>query len=306
MDFRRRLWFTQPMQLDVESLRTFLAVLDHGGMTSAANYLEMSQSSVSWKIKRLEERVGRSLLIRDGHTIRPSRDGRALVDDARLIVDLHDRAVARLTTSELSGQVRLGATSEVSAARIAAILGRFKRSHPGLDIEFITSDTSRLSVMVDDAEIDVAVIQVSDADLRSDDVVLWTDSLKWATCCETPYEVGAVPLVTYGDDCFYRPLSEPILTEHDIDYTISISVPSTSGTYAAIAAGLGVGVLAEHHLTGDVVEWKRGAALTPLPQIYQVARAVPGEHPATAAALVEAIVAELGAPEAVETRLLIA
>ena len=51
------------MQLDVESVRTLIAVLDHGGMTAAADALGMSQSAVSWKIKRLEERVGRDLLI---------------------------------------------------------------------------------------------------------------------------------------------------------------------------------------------------------------------------------------------------
>ena len=47
------------MQLDVESLRTFAAVLDQGTMTAAGESLGMSQSAVSWKIKRLEERVGR-------------------------------------------------------------------------------------------------------------------------------------------------------------------------------------------------------------------------------------------------------
>ena len=84
------------MQLDIESIRTFLAVLDHGGMTRAAEHLELSQSAVSWKIKRLEAKVGRPLLVRDGHTIRPSFEGRNLIDDARLMVELHDRAVSRL------------------------------------------------------------------------------------------------------------------------------------------------------------------------------------------------------------------
>ena len=41
------------MHLDVESLRTFSAVLDRGTMTAAAEVLGMSQSAVSWKIKRL-------------------------------------------------------------------------------------------------------------------------------------------------------------------------------------------------------------------------------------------------------------
>ena len=53
-------WFG--VQLDVESLRTSLAVLDQGSRTRAARTLHLTQSAVSWRIKRLEERVGRPLL----------------------------------------------------------------------------------------------------------------------------------------------------------------------------------------------------------------------------------------------------
>ena len=70
------------MQLDIESLRVYLTVLDAGGMTRAAERLHMGQSAVSRKVSRLEERVGQSLLIRDGHTLRPTRAGRALLPDA--------------------------------------------------------------------------------------------------------------------------------------------------------------------------------------------------------------------------------
>ena len=82
------------MQLDIESLRVYLTVLDAGGMTRAAERLHMGQSAVSRKVSRLEERVGQSLLIRDGHTLRPTRAGRALLPDAREMIDIHDRAAA--------------------------------------------------------------------------------------------------------------------------------------------------------------------------------------------------------------------
>ena len=48
------------MRLDTESLRAFIAALDHHGMTNAADELGISQSAVSWRIRRLEERVGKS------------------------------------------------------------------------------------------------------------------------------------------------------------------------------------------------------------------------------------------------------
>ncbi|MGI9597633.1 MAG: LysR family transcriptional regulator [Acidimicrobiales bacterium] len=286
------------MNLDVESLRTFLAVLDHGGMTSAATHLGLSQSAVSWKIKRLEERVGKPLLIRDGHSLRPSSDGRRLLDDARSIVEIHDRAVGRLRSSELTGTVRLGSNQEIDTERLSLVLGRFKRSNPAASIEFVLSPSDTLFELVEKGELDVGLIQVDDGAIRPDDVVLWSDQLVWATCCETRYAKRVVPLITFGDDCFYRPLSEPTLTLHDIDYTIAFSGSSNLGVQSAVAAGLGVAVVGSRMLGGDIVEWERAEPFDPLPRVNQVARTAPGSQSPIATALVEAISAELVEPVA--------
>ncbi len=284
------------LQLDVESLRTYLAVLDTGGMTRAAERLNVTQSAVSWKIKRLEERVGRPLLIRDGHTVRPTRDGRALLDDARAIVRLHDGAVWRLRSPELTGKIKLGSNEEIDATHIASLLGRFKRSHPNATIEFVIDHTERLARLVDKGKIDVALMQVTDEQLRNDDTLLWTDDLHWATSSEWAYDEGAVPLITFGDLCFYRKLSEPILDAAGIEHTNAFSGSATRGVLAAIQAGLGVGVLSSWYLNDDIVEWPRGASLPSLPRVHQIARTVPGETAAAAAALVGVIAEQLVEP----------
>ncbi len=285
------------LQLDVESLRTLLAVLDTGGMTRAADRLGVTQSAVSWKIKRLEERVGRPLLIRDGHTIRPTRDGRALIDDARTIVDLHDGAVWRLHSPELSGKIKLGSNEEIDATHIAALLGRFKRTHPNATIEFVIDHTERLAGMVDAGILDVVLIQVTDEQLRPDDTVLWSGELHWVVNRRWTYDDGLVPLVTFGDLCFYRKLSEPILDAAGIEHTNAFSGSAARGVRAAIEAGLGVGVTSSWHLEGDdIIDWPRGKSLPPLPRVHQIARTVPGESAAAASALVSVIEEQLNEP----------
>lgn len=281
------------MNLDVESLRTFLAVLDYGGMTAAADHLDLSQSAVSWKIKRLEERVGKPLLVRDGRSLRASTDGLALVDDARTIVDIHDRAVTRLRGSELSGTVRLGSNQEIGTDRLTLVLGRFKRTHPATSIAFELGPTEQLVAALDRGELDVVLIQVDDDGLRPTDTVLWSDELVWATCCESTYDDGLVPLITFGHACFYRPLSEPMLRQNKIDYTIAFSGPSATGVHSAVAAGLGVAVIGSRGLGGDIVEWQRGRSLGQLPCVHQIARSIPEGENETADALVAAIEAEL-------------
>lgn len=277
------------VQLDVESLRTLLAVLDHGGMTRAADHLDMTQSAVSWKVKRLEERIGRPLLIRNGHDLRPTRDGRELLDDARSLVEIHDRAAARLLSSELTGTVRLGSNGEVNPAVMASLLGRFKRNHPGSTIEFIIDFSENLMKRVDKADLDVALLQVDDERLRPTDRLLWSDRLCWVASCEALEFGDPLPLITFGEHCFYKSLSEPDLISAGIEHTVAFSASTIAGVQAAITAGLGVGVLGSCYVGGDIVPWDGAADLPELPMVHQVARTVPGEPPAVAAALVDEI-----------------
>lgn len=280
------------MQLDVESLRAYLAVLDRGGMTRAAEHLGLTQSAVSWKIKRLEARVGRPLLIRDGHALRPTRDGRTLLDEARTIVAAHDRAVHRLESPELTGTIKVGSNEEVGATRMVGILGRFQRMHPAATIEFLVDQSSVLLRQLDRARIDVAVIQITPEEMLPDDVVLWEDELVWVTHRDMRYEQGRVPLVTFGATGFYRPVSEPILERAGIPYTYTVTAPTSAGVRAAVEAGLGVAVLGARYVGGELVEWERAATFDPLPRSLQVVRTVPGEPSSIAGPLIAAIVDE--------------
>ena len=81
------------LRLDVESLRTFRAVVDCGSVTQAASQLNLTQSAVSWKMKRLEERLGSPLLVRDGRELSLTELGSELLIHAEQIVGAHDDAV---------------------------------------------------------------------------------------------------------------------------------------------------------------------------------------------------------------------
>ncbi|MFT6289474.1 MAG: DNA-binding transcriptional LysR family regulator [Ilumatobacter sp.] len=255
---------TPGLQLDVESLRTLLAVLDHGGMTRAAEHLHLSQSAVSWKIKRLEERVGRPLLIRDGRTLRPTRDCRALLVDARAMVEIHDRVASRLESSELTGTVRLGSNEEVDPARMARLLGRFKIAHPGATIEFVIDHTEHLAAQIDSGELDVAIVQVIEEKVRPTDTVLWTDRLMWMTSAERRHENEEIlPLITFGEHCFYRSVSEPSLDEAGIGHNIVFSASSISGVAQRLRRGSASALSA--HVTSTTTTSSRCRGHDPFP-----------------------------------------
>ena len=281
------------MQLDIESLRALLAVLDHGGMTKAAERLNLGQSAVSRKIQRLEDRVGRPLLIRDGHTLRPTRDGRTLLSDARDMVDLHDRAVARLASSDLTGTVKLSCNGEVDTAQIASLLGVFKYRHPGANVEFTLDHSGSLIDWVDSGTVDLAVFQVTGRGLRPSDIQLWTESLSWVTSASDPFLERPIPLIDFGSHCYYNEFTHKILDDAGVDFRPVFSAASSLDVRAAVQAGIGVAVMSARYLGGDIVEWQPPVELDPLPTVFQIIRSVPGERPDAVAALIDTIQQEL-------------
>ncbi len=281
------------MQLDTESLRTFVAVLDHGSMTKAAERLNLGQSAVSRKIQRLEQRVGKPLVIRDGHALRPTREGRGLLNDARAIVDLHDRAAARLTSSDITGTVKLSSNGEVNTSQIAALLGTFKYRHPGTQVEFTLDHSESLGDWVDTGAIDLAILQTTEDTLRPTDIVLWTEDLRWATSAVDGSNESPVPLIDFGECCTYNAFTHKILQDAGVEFRSVFSAGSSLDVGAAVEAGIGVAVMSTRYVRDGIAEWQPPTELGPLPKVHQVIRSVPGERPEAVAALIETIRTQL-------------
>src|SRR5262245_31741270 len=94
--------------IDVDQLRTFIAIVETGSFTKAAEVVHKTQSAVSMQMKRLEERLGRPIFARDGRASKLTEDGERLLDYARRIVKLNIEALAAFSDAELTGRVRLG------------------------------------------------------------------------------------------------------------------------------------------------------------------------------------------------------
>jgi DNA-binding transcriptional LysR family regulator len=94
--------------IDVDQLRTFIAIVETGSFTKAAEVVHKTQSAVSMQMKRLEERLGKAIFARDGRASKLTEDGDRLLDYARRIIKLNVEALAAFDDAELAGRVRLG------------------------------------------------------------------------------------------------------------------------------------------------------------------------------------------------------
>src|SRR5437660_11741078 len=87
--------------LDVDQLRTFVAIVETGSFTRAAEAVHKTQSAVSMQMKRLEERLDRPVFARDGRASKLTEDGERLLDFARRIIKLNVEAMAAFSEAEL-------------------------------------------------------------------------------------------------------------------------------------------------------------------------------------------------------------
>ncbi len=264
------------MRLDTESLRALLAVIEHDGMTHAADALGVSQSAVSWRIRRLEARIGAELLIRDGHSLRLTAVGRELSHSAEIIVDAHDAAVRRLQGTALEGTVRIGSSDDQLAERAADTLGRFRQAHPRSTIELHVHHSLVLDQMIASRELDLALYYVLEPDVRVDDHVLFTDDLVWVIGATAPLDFDVVPLVSFGEGATTARLTVTTLRAVGLAYNEVFTGSSFPSVVSALRAGLGVALIDRTSIPDGVIEWPVAAELPTPPRVCQVVRLAPG------------------------------
>lgn len=133
--------------MDLRQLECFLAVVDHGGFTRAAEALGISQPGVSAQLRNLERSLGEPLFVRGGRGgVRLTAAGRAAVEPARAAVAAAGRvgrAVADLT-GLLSGRLALGHVSAGAAATLVEPLAGFHAAHPQVEVSLVEDRSERL------------------------------------------------------------------------------------------------------------------------------------------------------------------
>jgi DNA-binding transcriptional LysR family regulator len=260
-----------PRDLELELLRTFVAVVDGGGFTRAAERLHRTQSTVSQQLKRLEERLETPLLVRNTRRATLTERGELLLGYARRLLALNDQALAALAETRLQGRVRLGSAQEVADGGLADLLAHFSRLHPGVSLEVRVDSNLTLRDEVERGELDLAVVFQEPGEPQNGVRCEIIDRLHrvWVASPElTIVEDEPIPLVLSNGPCIFRNAVLGTLDGISRPWRITLSSPSLSGMRAALRAGLGIGVRTERWLEPDlrILEHE----LPPLPDVELV------------------------------------
>jgi len=275
--------------LNVDLLRSFLAVADGSSFTGAARLLGVRQSTVSQHIARLEQALGRPLLSRDTHRVALTPDGQALVGFARGVVEAHNRLHEFFSPSGLRGRIRLGASEDYTLSALAQVLARFAASHPSVDLQLTVGLSRVLYQGYDAGELDVIFGKRRAGDPRGE--LAWREELVWVGQPGfVPDPALPLPLVLYPPPSITRTLAVDALEAAGRSWRVACTTGSLMGLRAAAEAGLGVAPHSAKLLPAGLATIPAMAGLPSLGAVEFVVIG-PGRHHTVATALMEAILA---------------
>jgi DNA-binding transcriptional LysR family regulator len=156
--------------MDLRRLEYFLAVVEHGQVTSAASSLRVAQPSLSQAIKALERDLGVDLFTREGRTLRPTRAGRALIEPARRVLSGLDTARAAVSdVVELAaGWLDIATHDLLGRDPLVAAVAAFHERYAGVPVRLHSPrDEDELVRLLADGrcEVGLAFLPVPDAGL---------------------------------------------------------------------------------------------------------------------------------------------
>lgn len=223
-------------------LRSFVAVVDCGNFTRAAERLHLTQSTVSQQIRRLEEAVACQLLDRDQRRVVATAEGERLLAYARRILALHEEAADVLINQQSDGVLRLGVPEDFASERLMPLLSAFVVAYPRVRLEVTSGLGPELQRQYRAGEFDVLLVkQMGDS---ADCLASWPEPLCWVDSRSTP-SLGRdpLPLVAFPVGGLYRNEMLQHLEVGGWRWRIGYSSASLASVCAAVAAGLGVSLL---------------------------------------------------------------
>ncbi len=233
--------------LDMDQLRTFVAIADTGSFTRAAEAVHKTQSAVSMQMKKLEERIGRPIFARDGRASKLTDDGARLADYARRIIRLNGEAMASFADFELAGHVRLGLPDDYADRYLPEILARFSDSNPRVEVTVVCEPTPMLANRIAAGDLDLAIITHVESKGRAQ--IIRTERLLWVTSARhAVHEARPLPLALGRPDCSWRHAATLRLDDGALPYRVLYASWNSTAVGAAVLAGLAVSVLPESAL----------------------------------------------------------
>lgn len=226
--------------IDISLIRSFLAVVDTGSVTTAARVVGRTQAAVSQQLKRLEDLLETDLFLREHKRISLAPAGELLLEPARRMIAMNDEMYGMMTTPSYNGEVRLGIPMDVVPTYAPSILRRFAQTWPQVRVQLVSENTADLLEMLDSGSLDVTLtteraLSGPHGETLRRDLLVWTGAPDSDAHLRDP-----LPLSIGQMECRFRPAVLERLREDSRPWRLVFEVGAQEAQNAVVAAGLAV------------------------------------------------------------------
>lgn len=254
--------------LNLDALRSFVAICETGTFRRAAARVHKSPSAVSLHISNLEELLGTRLLHRDARHVDLTEQGTTLLGQARRLLGLSDETLALFHKSPLAGRLSLSAPHDLGVSLVPGLLRRLADVHPGVHVDVRLGTSEAVRNDITDGRANLALFNdVGPSTIPTLD--LFSEPLKWLMLDGgRAVRQDPLPLAVAEVRCAWRDAALNALQATGRAYRIAYSSDTSMGQVAALRADLAVAALPRSLADRDLVEAPAQYGLPRLPLTF--------------------------------------
>lgn len=255
--------------MELRSLAYLVSLAERGSLTAAARAHFVTQPAVSVALRRLGEELGAVLYEVDGRAVRFTEAGRRVLEYARRFASLDEelrREMADL--GELrAGRLAIGTIDAATIYVLPAVFARFGERYPGVDIHLEIAPTASLVSSLHAGRIDLAVGSLPIEGEGLTVAEFFREEMLLIAPPGDPLADGRRhrasslrdrPFISFHDGSVTRRIVEDRLRERGVEPRIALAIDSPEAIVNLVAAGLGLAVLPERVVTGELERGRVG------------------------------------------------
>jgi DNA-binding transcriptional LysR family regulator len=249
--------------VDPELLRTFLAVVEHGGLRRAAASVHRTQPALSARLRELERRIGARLFERVGRRLELTEAGRLLAAEAPAHLAAGAALAERVQDLDVSerGRLRLATIDAASIYVLPPIYRDFRAACPGVQLVVQVIESRRVAAAVASREAEVGVLALPVAAPDLECTAIFEERL---VCIAAPThrlagarrlhlaDLAAEPLVLYGRGSTTRAMLDAGFAAAGVTPQVAMETASPEAMKRLAEAGVGITVVPEALVRDDV------------------------------------------------------
>ncbi len=192
--------------MEIRVLKYFLTVAREGSITGAANYLHLTQPTLSRQLQDLERELGQKLIIRGSHNISLTPEGMILRKRAEEILDMVEKTEKEFSSlkNEIAGEIFIGSGETSSIKCVAEVIKEIQAQYPNIKFNLYSGNADDVGEKLDKGLLDFGIL-IQPTDISKYEYLSLKSYDTWGLVMRKDSPLASKDFITI-DDLFDIPL----------------------------------------------------------------------------------------------------